>query len=435
MALWMRLRKLLRDTSGNALAIGAAAMPLVIGGTGLAIDTLQITLAKRELQRAADSAAIAGAYAINQNQSSTGTTRSGFASSAVTRDLQVNNDITLSAAPVVQNAPTSGSYAGDNNAVRVQLSANRSLSFLSFFNIAPARLNVEATAAIVREGNFCMLSLEDGNTPGVKVGGNATIDLGCGISSNSRAASAVQAEGSSSVRATPIMAVGGLVSTSNFNNATMIPYAAVQADPFASLPNPAPTGCIDPPTIGPQDVVAVGPGFPGWNSAEGSICFNGLDVKGTLNFPFGGIVYINGGQLSFGAQAQVSGTNLVFVLTSVNATSNPASIATVDMNGGADLDITAPSTGPFARVAIYEDRRAPIGRSIRYNGNSGSTINGAMYFPNAYFEYNGNAQTAATCLQLVARRLDFRGNGTIRNNCTTAGPTPNFEATYVRLVG
>jgi len=434
MALWMRLRKLLGDTSGNALAIGAAAMPLVIGGTGLAIDTLQISLAKRELQRAADSAALAGAHAINQNSSSTGTTRSAFASSAVTRDLQINNDITLSGTPIVQNAPATGDYAGDSNAVRVLLSANQTLSFLSFFNIAPARINVEATAAIVREGDFCMLSLEDGTAPGVTVGGNATIDLGCGISSNSRSTSAVQAEGSSSVRATPIMAVGGLVSSSNFNNATMIPYAAVQVDPFASLANPAPTGCVDPPTIGPQDVVQVGPGYPGWNSANGSICFNGLDVKGTLTFPFGGIVYINGGELSFGSQAQVSGTTLAFVLTSVNATSNPSSVATINMNGGADLDITAPSTGPFAGVAIYEDRRAPIGRSIRYNGNSGSTVNGAMYFPNSYFEYNGNAQMAATCLQLVARRLDFRGNGTIRNSCSGTVTTPNFQATYVRLV-
>jgi Flp pilus assembly protein TadG len=120
-----------RDTSGNALAICAAAMPLMIAAVGFAIDTVQMSLTRRELQRAADSAALAGAYGINQNQGSTGSTRSGYATAAVTRDLAVNNGVTLSGAPVVQNAPTTGTYANNQDAVRVQLTANRTLSFMS----------------------------------------------------------------------------------------------------------------------------------------------------------------------------------------------------------------------------------------------------------------------------------------------------------------
>jgi Flp pilus assembly protein TadG len=430
-----RLKRLAGDESGNTLAIAAAAMPLVIGGAGLAIDTVQISLAKRELQRAADSAALAGAYAINQNPSSTGSARTTFAQNGVTRDLAINNDVTLSGPVVVQNAPTTGPYAGNANAVRVQLTATRSLSFFKFFNTTPAALSVEATAAIVREGNFCLLSLEDGNVPGVTIGGNAIINIGCGISSNSTSATAITATGSSSVTATPIMAVGGVPSSSNFNGSTLVPYSPVQADPFATLPTPAPSGCVDPPAIGPQDTVSVGPSSTGWNSTEGSICFNGLDVKGNLNFPSGAVVYINGGELNFGSQAHVTGNNVTFILTSTNATSNPASIATLNMNGGAELDISAPTSGPYANVAFYEDRRAPLGREIKYNGNSGSTINGAMYFPRSYFEYLGNAQTTATCIQLVARRLDFTGNGTIQNNCSGGAGGNNFQATYVRLVG
>jgi Flp pilus assembly protein TadG len=438
MGFFKRLRTLIRNESGNTLAIGAAAMPIIIGGAGLAVDTVQISLAKRELQRAADSAALAGAYAINQNPSSTGTARTTFASNGVTRDLQINNDETLASAAVVENAPTVGAFAGDANAVRVRLTTNKTLSFFSFFNTGPAVINVEATGAIVRDGGFCMLSLEDGNAPGITVGGNATLNLGCGISTNSRSATAITAEGSSTVRASPVMAVGGVPTSANFNGATLIPYSAVQLDPYASLPNPAPTGCRAPPEIGPNDTVSIGPGTAGWNVAEGSICLTGLDVKGNLDFPSGAIVYIDGGELSFGAQAHVTGTGVTFVLTSTNATSNPnsvASVAELDLNGGADIDITAPTTGPYAGVAFYEDRRAPVGRTIRFNGNSGNTINGAMYFPNSYFEYNGNAQTTATCFQLIARRLDFRGNGTIQNSCSGGGNTNNFQGTYVRLVG
>jgi Flp pilus assembly protein TadG len=56
------LKKLLRDRRGNALIIAGAALPLIIGAAGLATDTVQWALWKRQLQRAADSAALAGVY-------------------------------------------------------------------------------------------------------------------------------------------------------------------------------------------------------------------------------------------------------------------------------------------------------------------------------------------------------------------------------------
>ena len=53
-------KKLWRDKRGNALVIAAAALPLVLGSVGLASDTIQWSLWKRQLQRTADSAALAG---------------------------------------------------------------------------------------------------------------------------------------------------------------------------------------------------------------------------------------------------------------------------------------------------------------------------------------------------------------------------------------
>src|SRR6478609_819598 len=56
------IKKLVGDRRGNVLAIAAACLPLVVGAAGLATDTIQWTLWRRQLQRAADSAAIAGVY-------------------------------------------------------------------------------------------------------------------------------------------------------------------------------------------------------------------------------------------------------------------------------------------------------------------------------------------------------------------------------------
>src|SRR5678816_2998719 len=79
--------KLWRNKRGNTLAIAAAAMPLFIGAAGLATDTIQWTLWKRQLQRAADSAAIAGVYTRLKTD-----TQEAVAA-AVNADLAINNHV------------------------------------------------------------------------------------------------------------------------------------------------------------------------------------------------------------------------------------------------------------------------------------------------------------------------------------------------------
>src|ERR1043165_5103434 len=110
-------RKLWRNKRGNALVIAGAALPLVIGSAGLASDTIQWVLLKRQLQRAADSAAIAGVYARVLGNSQT---------SAITTDLAKNQNTgytLLSGYPQITN-PT---ITNTTNAVRVVLAAQKPL--------------------------------------------------------------------------------------------------------------------------------------------------------------------------------------------------------------------------------------------------------------------------------------------------------------------
>src|SRR5438105_13786278 len=62
------LRKLVRDRRGNAAIVAAAVLPLLIGASGLAVDGIQWVLQKRDIQAAADSAAIAGVYGLIADQ-------------------------------------------------------------------------------------------------------------------------------------------------------------------------------------------------------------------------------------------------------------------------------------------------------------------------------------------------------------------------------
>lgn len=426
------LNKLARDRGGNALVVCAATLPLVIGAAAIGVDTIQVSLARRQLQRTADSAALAGAYAKHNNQN---------VNTAVTHDLGLNDDVTLSVPAVVENAPTAGPQAGNTRAVRVVLTAERAVPFISFFTGDTMTVTAEATAMSVFEGQYCMVSLEDTNVTGIAIGGNATVNLGCGMISNSPSASAVTATGSSVVNADPVAAVGVVPASSNFaSGTTLMSYSPRQEDPFADLPTPTvPTNC-------PNTQLRVQPNDPALNIASlpataingymgGNVwCWSGIDIKGTVTFPPGATIYVNGGDLGFGSQANVTGLGVTFILTHENAATNPNQIAGVDIQGGAQMNLTAPDTGTYAGVLIYQDRRAPFDTS-HINGNSSTFFRGAFYFPSQELIFNGTSGMQTECVQMVGRRLGFSGNSTINNSCPANGGSQAFDAIYIRLVG
>jgi len=186
-------KKLWRDKRGNALIIAAAALPLVLGSAGLASDTIQWALWKRQLQRAADSGAIAGVYAIVQDEGA----RTNV-STAVDRDLTHNSHIGYTTTKFV-GQPSTGSFASDPYAVHVQLSVQKALSFSGMFMSLTPTITATATATVAPSGRYCVVSLEDTATTGITMTGNATVNLGCGMITNSTSMTAAVATGSSSV--------------------------------------------------------------------------------------------------------------------------------------------------------------------------------------------------------------------------------------------
>ncbi|HEX8241085.1 MAG TPA: pilus assembly protein TadG-related protein [Allosphingosinicella sp.] len=411
------IRDLLSSERGNVLVVGAAALPLLLGAVALSVDSVNLTLARRQLQRTADSGALAGAYAIVQNQT---------VATAVNRDLALNKDHTLKTT-TIENAPTAGTHKNDTSAVRVILTANRATPFMAIFNDRTPTIRVEATAAVIFNGKFCMVSLEDGNTTGITFTGSSTVDLGCGVATNSRATTGIACSGSTRVVASPIAAVGGVPTCSGYATGTkLMPFSAKQTDPFASLPVPDISGmdCSAQIKIQPNDALTTKQ--PG--------CYKDMDIKGKVNLA-PGTYYINGatGAFSAGSQAVISCTGCTIILTS-KTPSISSTIATVSINGGAQLNMSAPKTGTYGGVLMYQDPRATLGNSIQINGNSLTSYEGAFYFPKAYMTFNGTTGMNTQCLQLVARRLAFSGNSSVTNTCPSDTKSGAFDATFVRLV-
>jgi Flp pilus assembly protein TadG len=416
-------KKLLKSERGNVLVIAAATMPLLIGSAALAIDTIQMGLWKRQLQRAADSAALAGAYARVQN---------GTPSDAVSRDLQLNNDVTLLGTPEV-GVPTSGTFAGNPRAVRVVLTSQRAMPFMAFFTSSAPKISAEATAASIFQGVYCMRALEDENVTGITFTGSASVDLGCGVHSNSRAAIAVLASGSAVIKANPIAAVGGVPASSGYvQPTTLLPYSLKQDDPYAGLPRtPSPPSGCTPVTLDvqPNNTLDLNPS--GTAVAKDYCVTGGVDVKGTLKLA-PGTYYIDGGTFKLNAQSVVTGTGVTIILTTKTPTIS-TSFANIDIHGGATVNLTSPTSGTYKGLLMYMDPRAPFGES-QINGNSSSSFEGGIYAPSRQLTFNGTTGMQTKCLQMVARRLSFSGNSKVENVCPTTGGGRAFDATFVRLV-
>jgi hypothetical protein len=108
--------------------------------------------------------------------------------------------------------------------------------------------------------------------------------------------------------------------------------------------------------------------------------------------------------------------------------------ADVKINGNFNLNITAPTSGPTAGIALFQDRVSGPGCSNKINGGSTSNITGAIYFPTNAIEYTGGSSTGgAVCTQLIAYTITFKGNSSFNSNCGSAG-TKTIDMTNGTLV-
>jgi Flp pilus assembly protein TadG len=425
-------RKLWRNKRGNALVIAGAALPLVIGSAGLASDTIQWVLLKRQLQRAADSAAIAGVYARVLGNDQT---------AAVNTDLTKNQN-TGYALQTGYPQITNPAIANTTNAVRVVLQVTQPLHFSSLFISTAPSIQASATAATLATGNYCVVSLENTTATGITASGNSTINLGCGMITNSTSLNAAIATGSSSVYATPIAAVGDIQDSSHWNSAELLPFTVAETDPFASVNPPLGTtfpGASCPSYTAGANTTTTSAQFLA-NTANyqmttgGYYCMSSLTLNGTVTLP-NGVYVIDGGDINIGSQANVTCAACTFVLTN-RSSGTTATIGDVDINGGAELHLGPSTSGTYNNLLIYQDRRAQSSSSTvnRINGNSNSLMTGAMYFPNQQLDINGTAGLHFSCAQFVARNVNFSGNGSITNTCP-GGYGPNgIAGKHVRLV-
>lgn len=445
-------------------AMVAVLLPVLLGMAGLVIDGGLVMSSYRQTQNAADAAAMAGAKALLNNQSP---------SAAVTAYLS-GNGMNLANAATVNNPPLNGPYANPsaplskNNYVEVILTNNVNVFLIT---LIPGLGNVQTVTAravagiepVAPEAGVILLDpqpsggvgLSEHGNPVLKVSGGIIIDSeGKGVDSSGNAVQvgnytqgpAVSLVGNAKVESPYIGVVGGVASGSqnkfldyngNNPNTTLHAGSLPTPDPLLNVPTPTTAnGVINRDLGSPSINNGNANGLVSPNVKTGGTVFLNPGIYASISINGGTVVFnpgiyvLKGGGASIGGNGSVTGTGVMFYNTGsdYNATTgapdtsdgsaspNPPGGTTfgqLSIGGGGTFSLTAPTTGTFTGMAVYQRRWNTQSMSI--GGNGSVSVSGTVYAKWAALSVGGTGAYSSAS-QLIVGSMSLGGNGDVTIN-------------------
>ena len=418
------LRELARDTSGSTVTVVAIISPVLIGGMGLGAETSYWYFTQRALQHAADVAAHAAGVRNRSGDSEDEMEAAALDVAAKAGFTSDNSTLTMAWPPI------SGPNAGNSDAVEVVLTRTMPRMFSALFNDEPVTARARAVSFVQLGQTACVLALAPTASAAMSVTGSASLDLnGCDIASNSMASDALSMAGSASLSARCAHTVGGASTNANLTLdecEEVREYVSVTPDPYRLVADPVvPATCHSTnKNVGnPSSSTTVTPSSTMVSGMPVYHFCNGVMLKGNVTFQPG--LYILSGDFEANAGAVVNGTGVTFYM---NAPSK------VQLNGNAQLNLSAPTSGELSGILFFGDR-AGSNITHKVNGTSDSNLQGAIYFPTTSVEYSGSSATGGGgCTQVVGYTVTFTGNTGLATNCAAAGTEDIMVNETVALV-
>jgi Putative Flp pilus-assembly TadE/G-like len=387
------------DAVGNTAVMFALTAPILLGGVGLATDAGLWESAHRKLQDAADSAAISAVVGF---QAGVDVTTQADAVAASYNFVNGVSGTTVTA----HWPPQSGAYTGNKSAVEVIVSQPQARLFSSIFG--GQKVNDHGRAVALQTGNACVLALDQAAAGAVSAQGSVGVNANnCNIYSDSNSSSSVNAGGSATISARQIGAVGAFSGQSSMTTTNGFYHGGVLTDPYAYVTPPSFSGC-DQNNFTAKSTVTIYPG----------VYCGGMKLNANANVTLSpGIYFIDQGSLSVNGSATLSGAGVTIIFTS----STGSNYATASINGGATVNLTAPSSGPTAGIVLFGDRNMPVGTTFGLEGGANQALNGVTYFQKGAVSFAGGASTFNGCSQIVADTVTFVGNSGLAVNCSSLG--------------
>ena len=407
------------DCRGVTSILTALSLTGMLGCAGLATELGFWYVQKRSMQGAADSAAFSAAIALAAGENSSLFQTEAQSVAATYGFVSGSDGVTVT----VNNPPASGPNTSVSSAIEVIISQPQNLMIAQLFLSIGPTIQARAVAVAGTAGNGCVLALDTANVTDDEVSGGAKLNLNnCNVYINSSSTQALQMSGGASINAVSAFITGN-VSTSggaslNTTKGTFTGVAPI-SDPYAGVSIPSYSGCN-------QTNYTLSSGASSTLSAGSSgvyVFCNGLNLSGGASLTLNpGIYVINSGSFNLSGGATFNATGgVTIVLTS----STGSSYATANISGGSNVNITAPTSGQTAGLALFQDRNAPSSGTDSFSGGATQNITGAIYFPHQAVNYSGGTATGGSdCTQLIAYTMTFTGGSTFNNSCAGVGTAP-----------
>ncbi len=310
----------------------------------------------------------------------------------------VNND----PASVVTGAASLTTNAATNSPVGTY-TITAAPGTLSAANYTFAFVNGTLTITLAPSGGTSVIVLSTSAAASLSLSGNAEIGtvknpLNGPVDVDSNSSSAISVSGNAQVNAGSIQVVGKVQSSGNAKLSPNPTSTGSFLDPLAGLPVPSVSGSASSVSVSGNSSLTISQGVYSAISVSG----NG---KLTMN---PGVYVIAGGGFSVTGNGSVSGSGVMIYnagskYTAAGGTGGTFGVVTLSGNG--NISLTAPTTGAYTSILIFQsrDNTSPVSLS----GNGIVMPGGVIYAPAAPLTITGSGQFTGS---LVVNTLTISGN-------------------------
>jgi Flp pilus assembly protein TadG len=402
---------------GNAMAVTAVCLILIVGVMTLVFDGGLLMSERRHAQSVADAAALAAAYSLyNNSATDKGLDPSGTAAKAA-RSIASSNGYTNDAdtsTVQVNIPPLTGSFKGRSGYVEVNVQYNQRRCFSGIWGSGLMSVAARSVARGISSPDSPAILLLDPSMPkALDSSGNGLItDTGGAIIINSNSSNAGNITGNGNVSAPKIDIYGNYNTTGSGQFVgTLKTAVAPTADPLSSLAAP------DPAAMTLQSSSTYKITSTGTYTLQPGLYKGGISI--TASSPgfvtlMPGIYYMQGGGFSSTGSIDLTGSGVMIY-------NDPAkSNDQVNLSGNGSLTLSPPTSGTYKGITIFENRTATAAVSI--TGNGSMTLTGTVYAASAEIDLTGNGSANTTGSQIIANNMKVSGNGavTVNYNPSTA---------------
>jgi len=358
--------RFMRDRSGAYAVMFGLMAPVFIGTLALGSETGLWYATHEKMQDAADSAAISAAVGLiggNTNwtlQADATAASDGFVDGSSGTVVTVNNP------------PKSGPNTGTAGDVEVIIKQPQKLLFSGLFLKSPVVVQTRAVAG-PPSGVVCILALNKSLLlPGITAVASAAVMADqCNIADNSPSPLALTEAAFASITAQKVNVVGGYVDVLGTMTTTQGVHtgSTPTQDPFTGTAVPASFSSIPCNTYSFGGPTPYGQITGPVSLSPGRYC-GGINVKaGTVTLTAGtyymDLAFVGAGLLvNAGGSLTDNGNGVTIVLTSSGSFSNLANLDLGGLLSGGVINLTAPSSGPFANLVVFADPPPPALLSV-----------------------------------------------------------------------